>query len=1244
MIPDDWRQWETSSQIRLTGAESVVHAHGPGGSVELKADHFEASIRAFCLLDEWIPDDEVWTALVSIGALRQPASNEPEPQHASVGVPFVLGPYRLIRWIGRGSFGVVWAAVHAPSGEMHALKIIDATDATAVTDLKHEARTAWSLYHPNLVVPIALRQDEERWYFAMELVDGKPLDLYIAGIDATARSGEIGRIFRALGSTVEFLHRNGVVHGDLKPSNVLVRRDGTIAVIDFGFACWQRPYVVPARPWEGFSGTPAYLAPEVFLGSRPGPPADWYAVGAILYEILAGRLPHAERKDWLGHRVSGTPPATISVQAPMEELARTAELLLEPDPERRAGAGLLEAKCDPAALSSLDGALIGREREIEILSRAWSQLTSGPLRLEIIGEPGAGKTSLLQWFADVVAVAEPGAVVLRSRCYEHDELPFAALDGLLAGLVAALQSAGIGLEPAEKSNVSALFPGAFEDSPTPLRTADAVQLRRRAVDALQRWLSVLATNRRLLVVLDDIQWADRDSGRLMGEILSSSAQLPVMIVTTSRRDARSAFDEELRKSALHHPTIATINLEALEDGACESLVRRLLGSDATNAPVQSIVEQGDGNPYLITELAMHQLRFGALPSVSLRDLVRARLAALAEPEVEVLRCVSIASGPLEEAIVRTLASQAGAAPGVTAIRLRQHRFIRTASRADAIVMYHDRLREECVALMTEANRLHCHSALLRALEVAGVGAGRLYPHLRALGRMLEARDAAVKAAASAEQGFAFAQAAGWYSVAADLASDAQERSILLERKGEAEFTAGLTGEAGASFRAAREGASYNHRRHLELRASEAWLLAGLFEEGLGVLKPRLDLLGASHNRSGSRVALSVLAGIVPLLVTGPETRSSAAPGTKGDLATVYWTLGKGLAFVDAARGLDYTVRALRAARDAGDATTAAKASCFLAASVFLHIPLLRPFGRRCIAYSRQSARDSADDHLDATVDLWEGMAAVGHGDWALASSRLERALRIFEANPHGHHWERGVAAGLVAWTIQLSGDFAREHELVWRYLRDAIQRGDRYQQMLFSQYVAYVALAEGNPESALELARQIAAAWRSRGYSVLAFYGMLLEVMVHLYRGQIGEARQRWHQDQDAFRRAGFKMVPQTRIDNTLLEARLLLREGRTTHGESGSTQLRRLAHRFRKEARTDGTGYAQWLEHAAAAWRRPAKSAELETLARGLAAAGLETYAYVARWRAGGDPSALQARGVSDPAVWASAFLPLGP
>jgi len=95
---------------------------------------------------------------------------------------------------------VVWAAVHVPSGDLHALKIIDATDPAAISDLKHEAHTAWSLCHPSLVVPIALRHDEERWYLAMELVDGKPLDIHIASVDAVSRAIEIGRIFRALGS------------------------------------------------------------------------------------------------------------------------------------------------------------------------------------------------------------------------------------------------------------------------------------------------------------------------------------------------------------------------------------------------------------------------------------------------------------------------------------------------------------------------------------------------------------------------------------------------------------------------------------------------------------------------------------------------------------------------------------------------------------------------------------------------------------------------------------------------------------------------------------------------------------------------------------------------------------------------------------------------------------------------------------------------------------------------------------
>jgi eukaryotic-like serine/threonine-protein kinase len=205
-----------------------------------------------------------------------------------------FGPYRIRRVLGEGGMGTVYLAERADLGSLAALKIL--RDASLSPSRRErfaaEQRTLAQLSHP-AIAPLFdadTLPDGTPW-FAMEYVEGVPLTAYCAGHRSSLRARLL--LFRAVCEAVQHAHRHAVVHRDLKPSNILVKADGTVKLLDFGIA----------KQLEGLDDTadqtrtglrlltPAYAAPEQLRGERVGTFTDVYALGVVLYELLAGRLP-----------------------------------------------------------------------------------------------------------------------------------------------------------------------------------------------------------------------------------------------------------------------------------------------------------------------------------------------------------------------------------------------------------------------------------------------------------------------------------------------------------------------------------------------------------------------------------------------------------------------------------------------------------------------------------------------------------------------------------------------------------------------------------------------------------------------------------------------------------------------------------------------------------------------------------------------------------------------------------------
>ena len=216
----------------------------------------------------------------------------PLPSHDGANLPRIPG-YEIEAVLGRGGMGVVFRAKHLRLNRTVALKMT-LSDAYASTHererFQREAEAVAALRHPNVVQIHDVGDSEGRPYFTMEFVEGGSLAKELSGTPQPAR--DAAALLATLAGAVEAAHASGIVHRDLKPANVLLTRDGTPKISDFGLA--RRLDEDDSLTRTGaVLGTPSYMAPEQADGKARawGPAVDVYALGAILYEMITGRPP-----------------------------------------------------------------------------------------------------------------------------------------------------------------------------------------------------------------------------------------------------------------------------------------------------------------------------------------------------------------------------------------------------------------------------------------------------------------------------------------------------------------------------------------------------------------------------------------------------------------------------------------------------------------------------------------------------------------------------------------------------------------------------------------------------------------------------------------------------------------------------------------------------------------------------------------------------------------------------------------
>ncbi len=242
-----------------------------------------------------------------------------------------IGKYEIRREIGRGAMGVVYEGYDPSIKRIVALKTIRADQlaggdpAAVIARFRREAQAAGRLNHPNIVSIYDFGEDGGIWYIAMEFVQGRELKECFE-TNERFKIADIVRIMSQILNALDYSHRQGVIHRDVKPANIFLLSDGSVKVADFGIAHIESSNLTQVGT---VMGTPSYMSPEQIMGLPVDGRSDLFSAGVVLYQFLTGERPFAGSATTTMQKVlkeEPLPPSTLNVQLPpaMDAVVRKA--------------------------------------------------------------------------------------------------------------------------------------------------------------------------------------------------------------------------------------------------------------------------------------------------------------------------------------------------------------------------------------------------------------------------------------------------------------------------------------------------------------------------------------------------------------------------------------------------------------------------------------------------------------------------------------------------------------------------------------------------------------------------------------------------------------------------------------------------------------------------------------------------------------------------------------------------------
>lgn len=1035
--------------------------------------------------------------------------------------PVRIGRYTLLRRIGRGGMGTVYEAEDSRTGERCALKMLSSASALDAWQLKREFRAASDLRHPNLVQLYELGAKDDGLFFTMELVRGSDI---VAAVRKHHAGGPwdapgllaLTRLLGQLASALHYFHCTGWVHGDIKPSNVLVAGDRErVVLLDFGLS-----RCVPRRasdcPTSSLgAGTPGYMAPELAT-EAPSASSDWYSFGILMYLLLAGRMPdrrvESETARW---------PEVPGVPAYLSNLC-TALIRSEPTARPSGEDILFTLEVEPRFFASPHACdLVGRESELRWLSAHAARCRHLSRILMVGGVSGIGKTALVQEFLRQQERTH-GHLVFRGRCYEREAIRYKAIDGLiddLATYLKRLPSEAVGhFLPRHIQALTQLFPRLLEvpeirNTPNGSNPVDHQELRRRASVALRDLLNRIADLHPVTLWIDDLQWGDVDSVALLREAMRPPDALDALIVITCRVEQfeRSSIIRLLREGAsLGHFELEDLHVGALEPSDAEQMAYALLKPRGGERYATAIADEAGGHPLFLRELVdfnldrIHAPRVGTASSpCKLDDLLDEKVMGLSMAGQELLRVVVIAQGPITVSAAMAAADGAGHAQIVELIRAG---FVQVRHTSDGQVLdtLHDRIRESVRARLAPivSERLELH--LARTLEAEGGSEPEILArHFLRGGAPAQAYHYGQLAAAEAYQHLAFEKTVELCDFVLKGTSSLAVRSEMLRLKGHALRCLGRCEAAGRAYLDSAALCPTNDAAwRMEQTAAHELLRVGLVQEAMSLFERIAIALRVPFpkNRFRAIAWVPALRSRLWLLMVWRWPSLLFAPSE--DQLDFCWALSQGFSSADCYRSIFFLTLHLRIAQRRGDAF---HLTCALGREAVVRSaadPTAVAKAEGYLRRSREASQRAKNPYAKAWLTLCETQVAVFtyRLHEALASASL--AEQMFVDDCKGVTPELCSVRGLRLVALELLGRTEEHRRSSARFFEESQRWGDGYAIATATGYLALSKLYEDRPGEALALVADANRAWPEESFHIHRLIPQAAEIWALLYTEQ----------------------------------------------------------------------------------------------------------------------------------------------
>ncbi len=529
-------------------------------------------------------------------------------------IALIASRYQLMEPLGKGGMGEVYRAIDHLNGESVALKRVltapgdlsfSLRGTLATNDprveLAQEFQVLASLRHPNVIsVTDYGFADSGEAYYTMTLLES-PQTL-IQASQGQPLETQIDLVIQLL-QGLAYIHRRGLLHRDLKPSNVMVK-DQNVYVVDFGLAIQQSD-----QRSGNIAGTIAYMAPEALQNGSVSPASDLYAVGLMLYEMIAGQHPYSSRStvELIQHILyQMVDVSQLDIPASLSAIIERL-LIKDPDDRYQAATQVLQDLSQAVNIETVEtpairesflqaASFIGREDELRALRQTLETMKTidqGKAWL-IGGESGVGKSRLIDELTTRALV--DGALVLRGQATTEIGVPYALWRQALKRLALSTP-----LDDSEAEALALILPDAEQVIGRSLPNMSEIapqDQEKRITFMLESLFQKASTQQPIVLVLEDLQWMVNSDVemRMVNTMCLLSSRIPLMVIISYRDDEARDLPEKLSNASV-------MTLDRLTTDEIARLTTSMLGQTGGRAPIVDLIQrETEGNVFFIVEV------------------------------------------------------------------------------------------------------------------------------------------------------------------------------------------------------------------------------------------------------------------------------------------------------------------------------------------------------------------------------------------------------------------------------------------------------------------------------------------------------------------------------------------------------------------------------------------------------------------------------------------------------------------